>query len=186
MTLMITIASGVEMRFSGLRTNFTCKVHIPTQSACNRVTPGRGPDGSAEWPFPWLTLAGAEGTRHMDRVQGDRESRVEEGGPSSSPAKALKPKSIPKDDIDPPRTKHPADDANAGACAVAAAATAATGTTAEQYPSHIRRKNTGLGGDDDGGGERDTEKGYVGGDRVRLLVGRYVVELTVLLQECGD
>lgn len=88
----------------------------------------------------------------MDRVQGGREPPVEGTDPSSSPAEAPEPPNVSN-----PRTKL----ADAGA----------NSATAEQYPSYIRRKTTGVSGEDDDE-ERDTEKGYVGGDRVRLLVGR--------------
>ena len=60
------------------------------------------------------------------------------------------------------RTK-PGANANVGA---------SQGTYSERFPSYIRRENTGAASEDGEGGERETEKGYVGGDRVRLLVGR--------------
>lgn len=103
---------------------------------------------------------------HMYRVQGDGEPPVEGWHPSDSPADAPDPPTGSNNGVDPRRTK--AVDANAAADTAAPAA-------AEQYPSYIRRKSTAgvVGGDGDGDDrERDTEKGYVGGDRVRLLVGR--------------
>lgn len=93
----------------------------------------------------------------MDRVEGDRNPPVEGDEPSSSPGGAAEPMSASKHGTDLPSGTKLAD--------------VNTAATAEQYPSYIRRKSAGMNGEDDGG-ERETEKGYVGGDRVRLLVGR--------------
>lgn len=51
--------------------------------------------------------------------------------------------------------------------------------TAERYASYIRQKST--AGEGEGEERGDTEKGYEGGDRVRLLVGRCDVYLWVAL-----
>lgn len=104
----------------------------------------------------------------MDRVQGDKGSPIEGVRLSASPAEAPEPTTGSKHGVDPRRTK--LADANAGAAAAAASA-----ATVEQYTSYIRHKSAVEGGDgDEDSLERDTEKGYVGGDRVRLLVGRYL------------
>eukprot|EP00752_Nemacystus_decipiens_P002360 g2229.t2 len=104
----------------------------------------------------------------MDWVKGVKGTPVEGERPFTTPAEAPQPTAGSKHGTDPSRTTLP--DANAGAAA------ASTASTAERYPSHIRRRCTGMGGlgeEDDQ--ERDTEKGYVGGDRVRLLVGSFNV-----------
>lgn len=95
---------------------------------------------------------------NMERAGGGSEHQRESPRPSSLPADAPEPK-------DGVRRTKPAAAANATAAAVG------EGTSSERFPSYIRRKSTGAGGNEEGG-ERETEKGYVGGDRVRLLVGR--------------
>eukprot|EP00903_Cladosiphon_okamuranus_P016984 g15656.t1 len=104
----------------------------------------------------------------MERVQGGREPPAAGWFPSASPVCAPDPPIGSKHGVDPRRTKPPVD-ANAAQTAAAAAA--------ERFPSYIRRKSTAGAGGDGGGDdhERDTEKGYVGGDRVKLLVGSFNV-----------
>ncbi|CAN0150301.1 unnamed protein product, partial [Scytosiphon promiscuus] len=47
--------------------------------------------------------------------------------------------------------------------------------TAERYSSYIRQRSAAGTREDGGSEERETEKGYEGGDRVRLLVGSFNV-----------
>lgn len=117
----------------------------------------------------------------MDRVQEDGGPPVERVLPFSSRAQAPEPAADSKHGVDPHRTK--LADANAGgAAADAGPSEEEVEEEGKHYPSYVRRRSAGVRGNDgdgDGDGEWDTEKGYVGGDRVRLLVGRYEAELTL-------
>ncbi len=96
----------------------------------------------------------------MEPAGGGREHQGESPRPSSLPADAPEPgKGVQRTEPKPAGTN--------------ATAVSEEGTSSERFPSYIRRKSTGTGGnEEEEGGERETEKGYVGGDRVRLLVGR--------------
>jgi len=82
----------------------------------------------------------------MKPAGGGRGHLGESPPPSSLPADAPEPENAAQ------RTT-PSAGANA---------TVGEGTFSERFPSYVRRKNTGAGENEEGG-ERETEKGYVGG-----------------------
>lgn len=120
----------------------------------------------------------------MERLEGERESpreRPEQTGSSLLPkhGKGGVSNSSSKVGSAPEATL---GDSSSGDAAEAASATA---PTVEKYPSYIRRQSSatepaaaaaasgGTKDREDAHEDRETEKGYEGGDRVRLLVGRY-------------
>lgn len=116
----------------------------------------------------------------MDRTEGGRDSPQDSKLPSENGgAEGVEETVEPPvgDDIhqvkfDDPTTASPAVGDRAPA-------------TVELYPSYIRPPpGSDDGGQQEEGQERETERGYEGGDRVRLLVGRYKTCCTFFRLAC--
>ncbi|CAN0339024.1 unnamed protein product, partial [Pylaiella littoralis] len=136
----------------------------------------------------------------MNRLEGGRDSPEEQPEQGSLSAEPLLPKQEKGRGSNTSReakvqgdTVGSASEATRGDSGGAAEAASTTAATVEKYPSYIRREKSTTGPTVAVGGgcneeapeeaERETEKGYEGGDRVRLLVGSFNVgnsPLTVL------
>lgn len=133
----------------------------------------------------------------MNRLEGGRDSPEEQPEQGSLSAEPLLPKQEKGRGSNTSReakvqgdTVGSASEATRGDSGSAAEAASTTAATVEKYPSYIRREKSTTGPTAAVGGgcneeakeeaERETEKGYEGGDRVRLLVGRYDIIRMIL------